>query len=238
MSHRLVFILYRRPELDRQAFQHYWTTTHAPLVKSVARTLGITGYQQVHTVGDGPGDATSFDGVAELWFDPAAAEGTADERRQAGTMLLEDEARFIDLAASPIFLGEEREVSNRHREGKRTTSVVYRKAGTTRAQFRAHWGDVHGPLVVAHPEVFNGARYVQVHAPDNAETYPAAIARNAPPPPDGVAETYFADLANVAPELRDPVLAELVTDTAKFVDTDRSVSAPGRVDVIIGHDGI
>ena len=49
------------------------------------------------------------DGVAELWWksaeDMAAATGT--EAAAAGQELLEDERKFIDLANSPLWMGEE-----------------------------------------------------------------------------------------------------------------------------------
>lgn len=234
MTNRLVFILYRRPELTRKQFQHYWSTTHAPLVKSVADTLGITGYHQVHTVRDNPSYETQpFDGVAELWFDRSRATGTRAEQQAAGALLLEDEGQFIDLPASPIFLGDENVISDGSRDGLRETTVVYRRPGTSRAEFRRHWAEVHGPMVVAHPEVFNGNRYVQVHAPDNAETYPAAIARNAPEPPDGLAESFFTGVAQIDPAVSGPVIAELTADAAIFADSTRIVSTFGRVDVII-----
>lgn len=234
MTQRLVFILHRRPELTRNEFQRYWSTTHAPLVKSVADTLGIMGYHQVHTVRDNPNYSTQpFDGVAELWFDRSRATGTPAEQRAAAALLLEDEGQFIDLPASPIFLGDENVISDGGRDGLRMTSVVYRRPGTTRAGFRHHWAGVHGPIVVDHPEVFNGNRYVQVHAPDNAETYPAAIVRNAPEPPDGLAEMFFTGVAQIDPAVSGPVLAELTADTETFADTTRTVSTFGRVDVII-----
>jgi hypothetical protein len=47
-----------------------------------------------------------YDGVAELWWDSAAAlaaAGTADGRR-AGAELLADEAEFIDLPQSPLWM--------------------------------------------------------------------------------------------------------------------------------------
>ena len=51
-----------------------------------------------------------FDVVAELWWQDMAsfgATGLTPEGRAAGQLLLEDEARFIDLPRSPIFLVEE-----------------------------------------------------------------------------------------------------------------------------------
>jgi hypothetical protein len=55
----------------------------------------------------------AYDGVAELWFDSLDAlleNGRRPEAQAAGALLLEDERRFIDLARSPLWFGEERVV--------------------------------------------------------------------------------------------------------------------------------
>jgi uncharacterized protein (TIGR02118 family) len=234
MTHRLVFVLYRRPELSREEFQHYWSTTHAPLVRSVADVLGIERYQQVHTVAEDPSyTALAFDGVAELWFDLSRSTASPEEQLRASLALLEDERKFIALSASPIFVGEEKPMIDGPRDGLRLTGAIYRKPGTTRAEFRRYWSDVHGPLAMANAGVFDTTRYVQVHAPDNAEAFPPALARHAPEPLDGLGETHFTNL-DPDPALAEQILAELAADTAKFADTDRTVATFGRVDVIIG----
>ncbi|MBL8554101.1 MAG: EthD domain-containing protein [Phenylobacterium sp.] len=115
---KLTFCLVRLPHLSRDAFQAYWRGTHAPLVASVAETLKIRRYVQMHSL---PGEASAgirasrdapdeFDGVAELWFDSleALAENARrPEAQAAGAMLLEDEKRFIDLPRSPLWWGQE-----------------------------------------------------------------------------------------------------------------------------------
>lgn len=233
VTQRLVFVLYRRPEMSREEFQRYWIETHAPLVAGVADVLGITRYQQVHTVKEDPTrTAPAFDGVAELWFDPSLATGTRDEQRAAGALLLEDEARFIDLAASPIWLGEEHTMIDGPKGGLRSTSAVRRKAGTTREEFRHHWAEVHAPLALAHPDVFGITRYVQVHAPDDAESYPPAATRGAPAPFDGLAEVYVAKVTP-DPDAAAPIYAAMTADTEAFIDRKRSPGCLGRVDVII-----
>lgn len=117
---KLMFMLRRRPELTREAFQNYWRDRHAPLVASHADTLGIRRYVQRHTVsepvfekmGDVRGGVAEWDGIAELWWE--RAERLSPERlaavREANRQLLEDEARFIDLANSPVFFVEDNEV--------------------------------------------------------------------------------------------------------------------------------
>lgn len=116
---KLVFTLRRRDDMSREEFQRYWRERHAPLVQRHAETLRIRRYVQTHarktpldealsaTRGSEPG---AYDGVAELWWDSIEdlLEAFASEAGQAaGRDLLEDEQRFIDLARSPLWLGEE-----------------------------------------------------------------------------------------------------------------------------------
>jgi uncharacterized protein (TIGR02118 family) len=118
---KLTFCLVRLPHLSREAFQAYWFDTHAPLVASVAETLQIRRYVQMHSL---PAELSEgirasrqapepFDGVAELWFDSLEAlaeNGRRPEAQAAGALLLEDERRFIDLPRSPLWWGQERAV--------------------------------------------------------------------------------------------------------------------------------
>ena len=118
---KLTFCLVRLPHLSREAFQNYWYGTHAPLVASVAETLQIRRYVQMHSL---PAEASEglrasrdappeFDGVAELWWDSLdalAENGRRPEAQAAGALLLEDERRFIDLERSPLWWSEEHEI--------------------------------------------------------------------------------------------------------------------------------
>ena len=121
---KLTYCLVRKEELSREAFQDYWLNKHAPLVKSHAKVLKIARYVQLHT-----GDAAMsevlrasrvngklenapevFDGVAQLWWntlDDLMAGQTDPQAQAAGQELLEDEAKFIDFARSPLWFGEE-----------------------------------------------------------------------------------------------------------------------------------
>jgi len=126
---KLVFCLRRRPELSREEFQRYWYETHAPLVRKHAEALGIRKYIQVHSTSHpmnqaiqaSRGAPDEYDGVAELWFDSleAMAANRSPEAAAAGAALLEDEAKFIDLARSPLWFAEERAVIGEAFEGAR-----------------------------------------------------------------------------------------------------------------------
>jgi len=116
---KLTFALVRLPHLSRAAFQRYWLETHAPLVASVKDVLRIRRYVQLHSLPDefsaslrlARGGPEGFDGVAQLWWDSFEDLATADPAAaEAGKLLLEDERRFIDLAKSPLWWGEEKAI--------------------------------------------------------------------------------------------------------------------------------
>ena len=117
---KLQFCLRRAPHLSREEFQRYWREQHAPLVAARASVLGIRRYVQRHAVaqpvfermGEPRGGLAPWDGIAELWWEPVRPTdaAAAQAARQANRELLEDEARFIDLANSPIFFVEDHEI--------------------------------------------------------------------------------------------------------------------------------
>jgi uncharacterized protein (TIGR02118 family) len=115
---KLVFCARRLPSLSRYEFQRYWREVHGPLVLKHAAVLRIRRYVQLHTLDDpiqdmlrtSRGGPEPFDGIAELWWNRREdLAGGADDPawRQAAEALLEDERRFIDLARSPLWIGEE-----------------------------------------------------------------------------------------------------------------------------------
>jgi uncharacterized protein (TIGR02118 family) len=108
--------------LTWEEFSAYWREQHAPLVRANAETLGIRRYVQVRTVREpklhaglqarNGGAPPPFDGIAEIWLDGVddMRRPSTDAGRRAAAELLEDERRFIDLASSPMWIGEEWEV--------------------------------------------------------------------------------------------------------------------------------
>ena len=118
---KLSFCLHRLPGLSREEFQRYWFDNHAPLVAKHRQTLRRRRYVQMHAttsqindlIRAGRSAPEMYDGVAELWWDSLddmrAASGTP-AGQGAGCALLEDERKFIDLARSPLFFGEEKTI--------------------------------------------------------------------------------------------------------------------------------
>ena len=116
---RLTFVLRRKADLTREEFQDYWRRKHGPLVAKHSTHLGMLRYVQVHTIDDPINEQMAearggmeepYDGVAELWWSSEEAlrdASSSDAGRRAGEALLADEAEFIDLAASPLWLAHE-----------------------------------------------------------------------------------------------------------------------------------
>ena len=115
---KLTFCLRRLPSLTLAEFQDYWLNKHGPLVRRLQPALGMVRYVQLHRLDNDlaggmrrvRGAPEPYDGVAELWWageESYRAAGRTPEAREAGRLLLEDEAKFIDLAASPLWLNSE-----------------------------------------------------------------------------------------------------------------------------------
>ena len=131
---KIVFCLRRQAGVSLENFQKYWRTGHAALVKDRAQLLSIRRYVQSHTISDRRlsyladqrGFAGEpFDGVAELWFDGVEVlypnDSAAEASLKAARDLLADEAEFVDLANSPIFVVREHEIFDARTPGSSIT---------------------------------------------------------------------------------------------------------------------
>ena len=112
---KLHFPLRHRPELSLDDAQRYWRTQHGPLIRSMAPAMGMLRYQQVHRF-ESPvetalraarGTVTEpYTGHAEAWFERATGP-PGPEAAEAGRRAVADEASFIDLPRSAIWIGKE-----------------------------------------------------------------------------------------------------------------------------------
>ena len=115
---KLVMVIRRREDLPEAEFHRYWREEHGPLARELLTSLGARRYVQTHTLGselndalaDSRGTAEAYDGLAEVWWDSLDALVVAvgsEQGQKANSRLAEDEARFIDLERSSLFLSEE-----------------------------------------------------------------------------------------------------------------------------------
>ncbi len=181
---RLVFCLRRKAGMSLAEFQDYWLEQHAPLVAGFATDLNILRYVQTHTLEDPGNEAAQqargamephYDGVAELWWSTEAeleAAMQSEAGQAAGTALLEDEGRFIDLPESPLWFAYEYPQVNPVPENvvAKVKSNVVRVFFPLRHQARIsedaarhYWLTQHGPIVRSHAEATGMLCYRQVH---------------------------------------------------------------------------
>lgn len=118
---KLVMCVKRRADLTREEFDRYWHEQHASLVIKHAERLGIRKYIQTVPFANQAAQSAlqqtrnaspvDFDGCAELWWDDLESHLAArktPEGLRALQELIEDEGKFVDLAHSQLWYGEER----------------------------------------------------------------------------------------------------------------------------------
>jgi hypothetical protein len=112
---KLHFPLRHHAGMSLEEAQHYWRTSHGPLIRSMAPAMGMLRYQQVHryetpleaAIRESRGTVVEpYTGHAEAWFD-RLGQRAGPELTEAGRRAVEDEARFIDLPRSAIWVGKE-----------------------------------------------------------------------------------------------------------------------------------
>jgi hypothetical protein len=252
---RLVFALRRKAGLSRAEFQDYWLRRHAPLVAGFAGDLDILRYVQTHTTDDeataaaqqARGDMEpAYDGVAELWWasEPALTANLASDAAQtAGAALLEDEARFIDLPNSPLWMAYEYPQINPSPEDvvARVKSNVIRvffplrhKTSLSEEQARHYWLTHHGPIVRSHGAATHTLCYRQVHRANSALDEGLRNARGTQVEPYlGHAEAWVDRGRLPATEEARRANRAFVEDEHNFIDMNRSTIFFGKEQVII-----
>ena len=123
-------------------------------------------------------------------------------------------------------------------EALKITFCLRRLPSLTQVQFLAYWYDNHAPLVRKHAATLRIARYIQLVPVETPLTAPMTKARGAPDPYDGVAELWFASLADLEASMKDRHASaagrELLEDERRFIDLPRSPLWYGQERLIIG----
>ena len=254
---RLVFALRRQANMSRADFQSYWLHQHAPLVASFATDLNILRYVQTHTLDDPANQAAQaargqmepeYDGVAELWW--ASEEALRDNlsapaAQTAGAALLADEAKFIDLAQSPLWFAYEYPQINPSPENivARPKSGVVRvffplrqQNSVSEADARHYWLTHHGPIVRSHGAATGTLCYRQVHRANSDLDAALQEARGTQ------VESYLGHAEawvdrGQAPRTQEAKDANdaFIADEHNFIDMQRSTIFFGKEHTIIDH---
>jgi uncharacterized protein (TIGR02118 family) len=243
---RLTYTLRRKPGASREEFQDYWRRAHGPLVAKHSERLKLLRYVQVHTIDD-PANARMaeerggmeepYDGVAELWWrsrDDLLATFDDAEARAASAELLEDEATFIDLPNSPLWLGYEYPQVNPSpenivaRERSPIVKLFYclrHLEDQTEDEAQFYWRTHHGPVIRSithHPG--GSLRYIQVHrAEQQLESRLRTPRGTEVEPYTGHAELWMnRALPGGPPQLAPSGRSLAVDDESNFIDFSRS----------------
>jgi hypothetical protein len=178
----------------------------------------------------------TYDGVAEVYFENRAAlvAALATEAGQAAAAtLLEDEARFIDLPNSPLWVGYEYPQINPSPENlvARTRSNLAKLYFPLRclqdrdpADAQHYWRTHHGPIIRRQAEASGVQRYLQVHrALDDELNEMLAESRGTVVEPYlGHAEVWFDHSNANRSEERKEANRVAIADESTFIDFQRS----------------
>ena len=98
----MMFLAYRRADMDAQEFRRYWRDIHGPIA---AKIPGLRKYVQNHATVAPDGITPPCDGVAEMWFEDAASFETPEFEAT-----IADTANFLDPDRSRGFSVDELEI--------------------------------------------------------------------------------------------------------------------------------
>lgn len=116
---KLIYCVTKRADLSKDEFSKYWFENHAALMRRLAGTLGVVKYIQSHTLATPLNDELPqqrrmeqpYDGITEVWYESLE---TLEKRfidpafREARSLLIQDEANFVDFSRSRVFFTDER----------------------------------------------------------------------------------------------------------------------------------
>jgi uncharacterized protein (TIGR02118 family) len=218
---KAIYFIKRKHRMPLAHFRSYWLGEHARLVKQLPR---LRRYVQSHTMDSGYSNHEPvYDGIAELWYDDTTAMRVGADTAE-GLAAAADQANFIDKSSFDFIITEEREQKHgtMHPGMAKMISFLTRKNGLSVEAFQEYWANHHGPLAAKIPQL---RHYVQSHVRRSA--YHAG--RN--PRYDGVAETWFDNLADLRASGETAEYLTVRADEANFLE-------PGAIRFIIAQEHV
>ncbi|MGE0385089.1 MAG: EthD domain-containing protein [Gammaproteobacteria bacterium] len=221
----LFSFLIRKDGMTHAEFSDHWRNVHARIALENSGSMRhVRRYVQNHLV-PGMNDSAPFDGVAEAWYEDAAALRALFEDRDYRAVVHADEQRFLEVKrcvtviTEPVPMYESAAARGEANAGVvRLLALMARKPGITLGEFSRYWRERHGPLVLGLGSLQGRAlRYVQNHrvaeSPFPSKREPAW---------DGVADVWY-ESAQACTGAMDPQQYERVIapDEEKFVDRSR-----------------
>jgi uncharacterized protein (TIGR02118 family) len=232
---KLAVLLKRKAGMSFAAFDDYWNTTHAELVVGIPEfTRHVRRYSQSHLIDPSYGGEgmtwkrADFDGIAEVWFDSAAAMTAAFNEPRFVAVVGADDRKFIDASAVSIMVTEEREkIPLNGTPAVKLAVVIRRRAGMSFDDFDRYWNGPHAELVTSVPQFTRHVRrYVQSHLVTDyvGEGDASKLATQwGQADYDGIAELWFDSTADMIGAFNEEkFLEKIAPDDERFVDATRT----------------
>jgi uncharacterized protein (TIGR02118 family) len=198
----------RKAGMTREAFADYWLGTHA----AITAKFGGIRRQTISIIrSDLQRADTPWDGLANAWWDDAAAIASA-RRGDAFRAMLEDEENFVDVSERrPLVVVEINPLAPKvppepHPDRIKIVNPLFKLDALSYQAFSDYWRGPHAALNNALPHM---NAYIQNHVhPDF---------RNAARACDGIAESWFNSMDEIRELLRSEANARLREDEAKLI---------------------
>lgn len=199
---KLVAAVRRRSDLTLAQFYDYWLNTHAPVINEHLETLGATTYVQSHLVSStlnaslaaSHGTGTAYDGIAEVWFPSTTALVAAMATPHgiiANQKIADDEENFLDSSECSLFLTNEYVQLSGAANPLKLVSVLRRKDGMSRSQFKTYGINTHAPIAKTALTTLGATRYVQSHTTDAVLNTTIALTHGTGAAYDGITASWF-----------------------------------------------
>jgi uncharacterized protein (TIGR02118 family) len=204
---KVVTLMKRRAGLSVEEFQDHLRNIYGPLA---AKGPGLRRYVQSFALPQGYGKGELlFDAIGEMWLDSATAY---EDYRQSVEFAAAraDEAKFLDAARAVVMPVDVHVIKDGSIPDNAVKNIefVNKRPGMALEPFRAYWRNVHGPLASTIPVMH---RYEQNHLALSE------YERNAAPPYDGLAITWFASTADMKRGTTTPEYAATRADEPNFL---------------------
>lgn len=215
-------LVWRRPDLEVEAFRAHWRDVHGPIVAAIP---GIRRYVQSHPLlGGYKKGPLAFDGLAEIWVDDKEAlRGLASTPEFAAAKA--DEPNFIDTSRLVELVVDDAVIKEGPEAAFKSVVLVRMKPDLEPAEAHRYWREVHGPLGAAIPQV---RRYVQSHL------RPGAYGRGERPFADGLAITWFDSVDDMRASARTDEFAAVRADEDVFIRVEASPAVLANELVVLG----
>ncbi|QDM17179.1 EthD family reductase [Tardiphaga sp. vice352] len=204
------------PGLSTAEFRRHWREVHGPLA---AKMPGLRAYHQNHIVDktqlaiDHDRGNWDLDGISELWFDDLASMDRAIAS-DAYPPTVADSPRLI--AATTVIVAEQTVVVPRADSPLiKRISILERRKGMSRDEFRTEWLGKHAAMVADFPLL---AGYTQNLVIGRGQA-PGIDDDTGEPPLDGIVEMWFRNQQDLCAAFRSPAADTSQAHALHFLET-------------------